>query len=190
MNDAYLIAPFADLVYFADSRWWRWHVEGIARKWIGTAIKWTVEEVAAAFKAFAGQKISIFTTGQEVQDPEVLVMRNAAPEGLSEDPLSLRTGGNSGYQAVNLAILAGAKRVVLVGYDGRSEGRLSYWFGNHPIQTQPETVATYPTSYKTMLPQLGRLGVEVLNATPQSRIDVFPRVSLEDAFPGLVLDPA
>jgi len=31
INDAYLLAPFADILYFADSHWWKWQTTGTAK---------------------------------------------------------------------------------------------------------------------------------------------------------------
>jgi hypothetical protein len=33
INDAYLIAPWADVLYFADARWAKWHVQGVDKSW-------------------------------------------------------------------------------------------------------------------------------------------------------------
>ena len=181
VNDSYLLAPWADVLYFADARWWKWQMDGIRRRWVGTAISWTAEQVSQAIKEFAGLKVTIFATGMEVTDPEILMLRNAGEEGLSTDPCSLANGRNGGYQAVNIAILAGGNPIILVGYDGSSVEKLTHWFGDHPIQTAEATVKGYVKHYRTMLPILKRVGVEVLNATPGSSIDAFPRLDLKTA---------
>ncbi|HCZ48509.1 MAG TPA: hypothetical protein DCZ11_05850, partial [Gammaproteobacteria bacterium] len=47
--------------------------------------------------------------------------------GLSASPLRIHQGGNSGYQALNLAVLLGAERVILLGYDMHG----GHWHGRH-----------------------------------------------------------
>ena len=111
VNDAYLLAPWADILYFADWRWWR---DFGHRK-------------RAEFKAFQGQKCTIENSGAMVDDPEIFMLHNSGHEGLSEKPNCLHTGSNGGYQAVNIATLAGAKRVVLLGYDMRFHGKRSHF---------------------------------------------------------------
>jgi hypothetical protein len=51
------------------------------------------------------------------EDPEAFKLHIAPLVALSRDARSLAHGGNGGYQAINLAYLAGAARIVLLGYD-------------------------------------------------------------------------
>lgn len=163
MNDAYLKAPLADVLYFADMKWWNWHRE------------------KDEFKAFKGEKATVFTTGHLVDDPEIAMLRNAGTEGMSVDPFEICTGSNSGHQAINIAALAGASRIVLVGYDAKPGPKgEAHFFGDHPDKTQ--------APYQNMIRELKRakstlekMGVQILNATPGSAIDIFPRVTLAEA---------
>ena len=155
VNDAYLLAPWADVCYFADARWWEWH------------------EKRPEFQAFAGQKVTIENTGCMVRDAEVFMLHNYGHEGLSDNPNGLSTGSNGGYQAVNIAVLAGAAKILLTGYDMRFPGGKSHWHSGHPIKVGEDRYAQYARSYKTMLPQLAELGCEVVNCTPGSAITAF-----------------
>ena len=121
VNDAYRLAPFADMCYFADSEWWGWHKD------------------RPDFQAFAGQKCSISDSGGNIKDPAVHILRNANGRGhsfgLSLDPKQIVTGSNSGYQALNIAVLAGAKTILLIGFDAREPTATmsrTHWFGDHP----------------------------------------------------------
>lgn len=174
VNSQYLNAPFADVLYFADSRWWWRHKD------------------KPQFKRFAGVKVTIEPTGLEITDPHVHMLRSAddkpgAPKpGLSANPAVLVTGRNGGYQVVNIAVLAGAKKIVLLGYDMRIVGGKSHNEMNHPGGRHPEGNAAsdyvgYVKNFRTMVRPLERLGVEVLNATPESALDVFRKVPLEIA---------
>lgn len=183
INDAYLWAPFADICYFGDSKWWRWHSAGIAKPALGLA----APEVAARFAAFAGEKCSIQNSGANVDDPAVHIMRNAThPKpgmGLSLDPAKLMTGRNSGFQALNLAILAGAKAAILLGYDARepNAGRPSHWFGEHPTVAPAQAYAYYRRAFAAAATAIARAGVIVINTTPGSAIECFEKMPLEDA---------
>src|ERR1039458_2314613 len=76
-----------------------------------------------AFRRFTGQKCSISDSGGNIKDPAVHILRNANGRGhsfgLSLDPKQIVTGSNSGYQALNIAVLAGAKTIILIGFDAR-----------------------------------------------------------------------
>jgi hypothetical protein len=177
VNDTYLVAPWADVVYFADSHWWKWHTEGIAKPILGL----TADQVREKFAAFAGQKCTLETSGGNVTDEAVHMMRIAGEKGLSLDPQRLVTGRNSGFQALNLAILAGAKRIVLLGFDGQQNpaGR-DHFHGGHP---RPTPAAAYPLYRQAMSFAENAIldaGVEVLNCSPGSVYNNFPKVKLED----------
>jgi len=91
-------------------------------------------------------------------------------------------GGNSGYQAVALAIHFGATRVVLLGYDMRNDGKRTHWHGNHvrlgnPI---PSRFGDWLGHFELLNRQLPA-GVSVINATPNSAIRCFPMMNLRDA---------
>jgi len=155
INNSYLLAPWADVCYFADGRWWEWH------------------KAKPEFMAFAGQKVTIEGSGLMVADPEVYMLHNFGSSGISEKQNGLHTGSNSGYQAINLAVLAGAKRVLLLGYDMRFQDGRSHWHGDHPIKVPENNYRHYAALFGGMVPQLKRLGVEVVNCTPESAIAAF-----------------
>lgn len=181
VNDAYLLAPWADLSYFADLAWWGWHTTGIAKPLLGM----TAEDVRACFAGFEGEKCSIQHHGKEAMDPEVHLLKNGGWEGVSTDPESIRTGCHSGYQAINVAVLAGAARIVLIGYDGKFDAKgKAHFFGDHPERSYDTVVRDYSKLYRTMENPLKELGVEVLNASPGSAITHFPCVELAHALAG------
>lgn len=171
VNNSYLLAPWADLLYFADSRWWKWHKEN------------------PVFTGFKGQKCTIEGTGLEVEDPNVFILHNANSrgqgQGFSEKPDAIVTGGNSGYMAMNIAVLAGAARLVLLGYDFKfAPGKKSHWHGDHPPEGQisERSYRDMVPNFRTTLPQLERLGVEVVNCSPDSALDCYQRGDVESVF--------
>ncbi len=181
INDAYLLAPWADAHYAADSHWHRWHTDGIAMPLLGLS----AAQVGARWAAFAGQKCTIQNSGGNVTDDAVHMLRNRDfPNngmGLSLDPQVLVTGRNSGFQALNLAILAGGGRDILLGFDGQvgADGK-NHWFGDHP---RPTPSAAYPLYRQAMSAAENAIlaaGVEVINCSPKSAIDSFPKMKLED----------
>ena len=178
INDSYRLAPWADAVYFADVRWWEHHRD------------------RPEFRGFPGRKITIengagrFATGASV-------LRNLSLQGgtmgrLSTDPTGIFTGQNSGYQAINVAILYGCKRIVLLGYDMRMrempvevEGRMvprpqSHWFGDHPWPTDPQSYVYFRQEFAKMAPTAILNGIEIVNATPGSHLEHFPMVTLDE----------
>ncbi len=182
VNDTYLLAPWADVQYAADGNWHRWQTAGAAKPLLGM----NADHVRDRWAQFAGQKCSIESSGTVHIADSVHLLRNAHGAvhgfGLSLDPRALVTGRNSGFQALNLAILAGAEKVILLGFDGKpgADGR-THWFGDHP---QPTPAAAYPLYRQAMSAaevDIKAAGVTVLNCSIGSAIDAFPKMTLEES---------
>jgi len=132
-------------------------------------------------KAFLGIKTTL-SPEVSAQGWGVHLLRDAGLEGLCAEPDGVTTGHNTGYQAINIAAHAGASRIVLLGMDMR-DGR--HWHHDHPDGMPIETrdwKAQLPC-FATLVEPLAALGIEALNATPGSAIDVFPRVELASLLP-------
>ena len=168
INDAYRLAPFAEVCYFADAQWWNWHKD------------------KPEFRDFAGQKCSIADSIAGIGDAAVHIMANAAGRGhsvgLSLDPTRIVTGRHSGYQALNLAILAGARTVILLGFDAREPTTgPTHWFGEHATPTPLAAYAEYRRAFSAGETAIKAAGVRVLNCSPGSAIDAFEKIDLEQA---------
>lgn len=162
INDTHRLAPWADALYSCDSKWWLYHAQDALR--------------------FQGLKI---TQDICVPFPQVLCIQNSGSEGFDPDPARLRTGHNSGYQALHIAIHAGACRVLLCGFDMRVRGSEVHWFGNHPPQlmdSDPQVFSRrFIPSFERLAPLLHGLGVEVINCTPGSALTCFTMRELDEA---------
>lgn len=169
------------MCYFADHQWWKWHTEGLKKSW--PWVSFTAAEVKERFAAFAGEKVTIEDTGMMIGDPNVSMLhnddRNSDGAGLCERPNGLRTGSNSGYQVINLAVLAGAVKVLLVAYDMHFNGRRSHSHNGHPVKHTDDSYRRYAKRFNSMPPQLNKLGVSVVNCTHGSAITAFPFSTIE-----------
>ncbi|MFA6204493.1 MAG: hypothetical protein WC710_15045 [Gallionella sp.] len=122
-----------------------------------------------------------------VEDGNVHLLRNKNfPQngtGLSLDPEYLVTGHNSGYQAINLAVLSGAKKIILLGYDAHDPkpNEVTHWFGNHPRREPQAVFALYRQACKSGAAAIKAAGVRVINCSPGSAIDAFERLELDQA---------
>jgi len=143
-------------------------------------VSFSAQEVKARFASFAGEKVTIDNTGMMIGDPNVAMLHNHGFDGLSEQPNGLHTGANGGYQVVNLAALAGAKRIPLLGYDMRYHGGKSHSHNGHEIKHPEDSYANYAKHFATMLPQLKKLGVQVINCTTGSAIRCFAMGKIEE----------
>lgn len=164
IKKSYELAPFADVVYGCDGPWWR-SVNGL--------------------KEFKGLKLAY---DQSVCN-EYGLQRVEIPVPKSDDLMFDKIGtvgaaGNSGFQALNLALQFGAKQILLVGFDmhGRSGehwyGRNHWAGGNNPTHDNYRRwVKGFEGSAKTIADR----GFEVINASPMSELKCFKKMSIEDA---------
>lgn len=95
----------------------------------------------------------------------------------------IHQGGNSGYQAINLAYLWGARAIVLLGMDcGAGVRGEAHWFGQHPTGlSQHQPFEVWRTKFPMLAADLAAEGVPVLNCSRQTALDCFPRHTLENA---------
>lgn len=92
-------------------------------------------------------------------------------------------GGNSGFQALNVAVQLGASRVVLVGFDLSLDGGL-HWHGAHRGRLNNPTTDSLRRWAAVLDDQASLLadhGVEVVNASARSALTAYPKMSLKDA---------
>jgi hypothetical protein len=154
------LAPWAEVLYAADSKWWRHYHE--------RALK------------FAGRKVTIRKT---LPWPEVYCLEQSAEHPTFDPrPTHLVSGGNSGYQAVHLAVHLGATRIVLLGFDMKDgRNRRRHWFGNHTGRLDSRGNYTgWIRAFDKFAGVLNRMNIEVVNCTPDTALRCFPRRPLSE----------
>lgn len=160
INTSYQMAPWADVLYACDVQWWRDH-------------DWAQD--------FAGMKFAR-RFGQKPYPHGVQGLRDTGSHGLELDPTGIRTGRNSGYQALNVAVHLGAARILLLGYDMSKDpkGR-SHWHPPHRTGAQASPYDAFRRAFESTVEPLRALGIEVINCSRRTELTTFPRVRLEDA---------
>ena len=102
-----------------------------------------------------------------------------ADGGLSTDPGALRSGGHSGFQAINLAVHLGASRIVLLGYDTQPTGGRDHYFGAHP-HGYKMPFDMFRWLFPSIVAPLEALGVAIVNCSRETALDCFPRRPLHE----------
>lgn len=167
VNDASRVLPRADVLYACDEHWWDLHC----------GAPWFHGERWSSHNADADPKIDAAARhGIHLVDGRIA-------SGFSFDPQFIHYGDNSGFQAINLALLFGAKRIVLVGFNMSHVGGRSHFFGDHPpgLRTiDDEHYKLLVAPFRTAALRLPA-DVQIINATRDSALDCFPKISLESA---------
>lgn len=158
INTTFRLAPWADVLYGCDGRWWdEYYAEASKTR----AELWT-QDAAGAKKH--GLK---------------LVQSRKSP-GLGKAFGVIHQGANSGYQAINLAYQAGAKKIVLLGFDMKRSHGKSHHHGDHPRHLNSSLpFAMWIKAFAPMAKDLADAGVDVINCTPGSALKCFRAEPLE-----------
>lgn len=158
VNTTFMLAPWADVLYACDAPWWKVYYAEARRT--STAEFWTQDRAA-------------------VHDG-LHHVESRAGAGLGKWPGVINQGRNGGYQAANLAFHAGARRIILMGFD--MDG--GHWHGEHPKPLTNIPAYLFDLWVKAFEPLAADLkaeGVEVLNCSRATRLTCFKRVALEAA---------
>lgn len=157
VNDAAYVVWSADMMLACDWSWWNEHIHFVHR--------------------FPGIKL---TLAEDVPEPWVTgYLKNTGSDGFDEDPTCCRTGANGVYQAMHIALHAGAKKIVLIGVDMRDINGEAHWFGDHRDKRRAVYAEQMTPKFNGLLPAIERRGVRVVNATPESALTIFPYENLE-----------
>lgn len=157
VNDAYRLAPWADVLYACDPKWWKWH---------------------PAAASFAGLKYGL-ARASEAFPAGVETLKNTGADGIERSPSGLRHGRNSGYQAINLAVHLGAARILLLGYDMKADptGK-THWFGEHPDRAV-SPYHMFVQAFNGLQEELTALGIEIVNCSRWTALTQFQRLPIE-----------
>ena len=167
VNSSCFDVPFADYVFSGDGRWLTLHKPALVRDWAGRVV----------------------TVSKAVQWPGLKVLRRLNPPtkgggagavAISTDPRALVARRTSLQGAINLAVLLGASRVVLLGADGAAgPDGATHAHTPHPWRQKRGCWDEQRRDLATAVKPLRELGVEVVNASPGSRWDLWPRTTLD-----------
>jgi hypothetical protein len=162
VNATFKIAPWADVLYAADHRFWETYRRAI-------------------FNTFEGEMWSVSEQSREKYG--VYWIRHGRGQGFCAEPDTINGGGHSGFQAVHLAATFGAKRIILLGFDlQRTDGKL-HWHGKHEGGLpNGNGFAGWIRSMGYLGKDLAARGVEIINCSRKTALRCFPRVELENAF--------
>jgi hypothetical protein len=160
-------APWADILYACDAKWWRHYSRS--------------EEYGPVLRMFKGERCCLKTPGIDTPEGVNALPYEDAP-GLGRS--LIRAGGNSGYQAINFAYLRGARTIVLLGYDMQATGGRNHHHPDHPQRLgnfDARMAANCAPKFSQLADDLRSEGVRVINCTRSTALRCFERMPLEHA---------
>jgi hypothetical protein len=111
-------------------------------------------------------------------------LRRVQGTGLTRSPSHITAAGTSGFGALHLAYLKGAKKIVLFGFDyGPGHQGWHHNEGHYGFRQEQDRVKWrgWAENFDNTLTVLAASGVEVINASPGSTISAFPKCTIQEA---------
>jgi len=172
VNTAFLLGEWVDVMFFGDGGFYTSNVVEMNKR---TKIK-------VSSNPNLVKKTRIF------QGVKYVPRDNSHPEGISNKPNRVSWNLNSGAAAINLAHQFGAKRIYLLGFDMKLGEDGNQWWHRHYSAHKPGKRRNpkklpfhrHLKSFPMIANDAKRLGLEIINVSPDSEIPDFKRVKLSD----------
>lgn len=162
VNNAYQIGIWIDVCLFGDCTWYLVHRERLAR--------WPNLKVGCCYKY------------PDYLDPDGIkyLPRNPGKKvGIGTNPSKLSWGYNSGTAAINLAAHFGVRQIILLGFDMSHPGPgVTHWHKGYGYDRK--SYKRFLKGFPVIAADAKVLGIEILNASPDSSITQFRKVLLEE----------
>lgn len=172
INVLFLLGDWLDMMFFGDNKFYLSYKKRIAD--------------------FPGLKVtchSNFTSGFKKEKIKYLPKDNNHFQGISNNPSKVSWNKNSGAAAISVAANAGAKRIILLGFDmcldaeGNQHSHTEYLNDRFLDSTKKRKKLPFPRHLKgfgEIQRDAKRRGIEILNASEISEIKVFPKINIKE----------
>lgn len=167
VNNTFQLAPWADIIFAADILWWYRYYDDVVATCHGEL--WTLDGVG-----------DHFVRRTRRSEPPIKQVAFDRETGLGKTRVN--HGGNSGYIAVNLAYLMGAKKIVLVGYDHKHSNEQTHFHGDHEtkyFRKNADDTDRWVSNFAWLSYDLNSSGVDLVNCSLDTAIETCRRSTLE-----------
>ncbi len=160
INVAYLIGTWIDIVFFGDTKFWLERQNSLAN--------------------FPGIKVSCHSGVNKFDWVKYCPHDKNHPKGISMVPGRVSWNENSGAAAISLAAQSGAKRIILLGFDMKLNGNNQQHWHNIYGKSTSKRFYAHMIGFKQIAIDAKKLGIEIINASPDSAIQEFKKVKVKD----------
>jgi hypothetical protein len=173
VNVAYLIGDWMDIVFFGDVTFFLERKKQLAE--------------------YPGIKVSCHPNVNCYDYVKYVPKDTNYPHGITSNSRMVSWNNNSGAAAINLAVRTGAKRIILLGFDMTLDSASNqHWhdlYGRRSRILDPRnkkrmnvfsTFDTHLIGFEAISKDAKRLGVEIINCSPDSKITHFRKCNVKD----------
>lgn len=176
INNAYRIGTWIDALFFGDCSWYLVHRRKL--------IDWPGIKATCCVR-FANKR------REEAEGIKYLGKYPGKKWGISDKPKKVCWNSNSGAAAISLAAHLGVHRIILLGFDMKlsdaGDKKVSHWHGSHRKPSEKQKAPPFNRHLKGF-PQIKkdakRMGIQILNASPDSVIKEFRKVRVSEVLRG------
>lgn len=162
INAAFLLGDWVDILFFGDEIFWRNYRDKI--------------------QTFGGLVITCCESLKDNTPEKVWYYQRLREKatGISTEPGTVAWNYNSGCASLSVAVQAGAKRIVLLGFDMSGEVGKSHFHSEYFWQNRTPSYDLHLRGMQKIADDAKELGVEILNASPISTIRQFKKIRLDE----------
>jgi len=185
VNNSIFLGSWIDIGFFGDNSW-------------GIENKHKIDD-------FGGLKVTCaprFANKRQYPSLKFIKKNPDKRIGISLDRSALSWNYNSGCAAINLAVLLGSRRIILLGFDMSSDKDTlrPHWHSGHPDKSKTPTIQQarkgyvapkvhmvkqprydrHMSGFDAIAEDAERLGIEIINASPESAVDQFPKTTVSE----------
>lgn len=162
INNAYQLGDWIDVMYFMDRPWYNDHKHDLC--------------------IFPNLKVTTLKHCRHIPMPNLKFLHGAYKGSPQEDRSYLSVKAHSGVAAINLAVLLGAKDIVLLGYDMKVDSEGNHNYHNEHTRNIQETTyrKRFIPALEEMVEPLADRGIQVFNASVDSALECWPKVYLDE----------
>jgi len=172
VNAAFLLGEWVDVMFFGDGAFYTSNIEEMNKR---TKIKVSCSP-------------NIVKKSKKFQGIKYVPRDNSHPTGISNRMNMVSWNLNSGAAAISLAYRFGVKRIYLLGFDMKLGEKGTQWWhslymGNKPQKRRNPKKLPFDrhlNGFPMIANDARRLGLEIINVSPDSAIENFKRVRLSD----------
>ena len=154
INENHQLCPWADILYSCDHEWWRLR--------------------GSEIKNFNGIKLGFEVSVNGVQRINILKRQGEyVHDLLVDEPGTVGSGANSGFQTINLAAQFGVGAIAFVGFDMRLDQGI-HWHGVHktPMRNpDDERCRKWKGYIDGIADKLQANGIDMVNCSETSRLE-------------------
>lgn len=176
IKEAYRLLPNASFIYGCDADFWDSEQEVYAH----SAKKYTQCKKTA--DKYGLEWVHCWQNEQKAIREGVIAPAPHDKHKFSFNPAYICSGYNSGFQAINLAILLGYNRIGLLGFDmGITQGGDTHFFGKRDIGRNVNSpYALFAKTLDNNADWLKQNNIEVINCSRMSALSAYERRVIDD----------